>query len=150
RFVKGLDGRGYGPLRELIRPYLLRRLKTDRTIIRDLPEKTEVTAFCGLSRQQAALYQEAVDDLKRTLQNVAGIERRGAILASLTRLKQICNHPSHWLGDGGFDPEASGKFGRLSAIAEEIASRQERVLVFTQFREMTEPLAAHLAGVFGA
>src|SRR5207237_80977 len=61
RFVKGLDGRGYGPLRELIRPYLLRRLKTDRAIIRDLPEKTEVTAFCGLSRQQAALYQQAID-----------------------------------------------------------------------------------------
>src|SRR5207244_4149121 len=150
RFVKGLDGRGYGPLRELIRPYLLRRLKTDRAIIRDLPEKTEVTAFCGLSRQQAALYQQAIDDLKRTLATVAGIERRGAVLASLMRLKQICNHPSHWLRDGGFAPEASGKFGRLTAIAEEIASRQEKALVFTQFREITDPLAAHLAGVFGA
>ncbi|MCA1826792.1 MAG: DEAD/DEAH box helicase [Myxococcales bacterium] len=150
RFVKGLDGRGYGPLRELIRPYLLRRLKTDKAIIRDLPEKTEVTAFCGLSRQQAALYQQAIDDLKRTLATVAGIERRGAVLASLMRLKQICNHPSHWLRDGAFEPAASGKFGRLTAIAEEIASRQEKALVFTQFREMTEPLAEHLAGVFGA
>src|SRR5438270_3251666 len=150
RFVKALDGRGYGPLRELIRPYLLRRLKTDKAIIRDLPEKTEMTAFFGLSRQQAALYQQAVEDLKRTLATVAGIERRGAVLASLMRLKQICNHPSHWLRDGSFAPEASGKFGRLTAIAEEIASRQEKALVFTQFREMTEPIASFLEGIFGA
>jgi non-specific serine/threonine protein kinase len=150
KFVKGLDGRGYGPLRELIRPYLLRRLKTDKAIIRDLPEKTEVTAFCGLSRQQATLYQQAIEDLKKTLATVAGIERRGAVLASLMRLKQICNHPSHWLRDGVFDPAASGKFGRLTAIAEEIASRQEKALVFTQFREMTGPLAGHLQAAFGA
>src|SRR5207302_10684632 len=75
RFVKGLDGRGYGPLRELIRPYLLRRLKTDKAIIRDLPETTEMTAFCGLSRQQAALYQQAIDDLTRTLATVAAPDR---------------------------------------------------------------------------
>ena len=77
------------------------------------------------------------------------MERRGLVLAQLMRLKQICNHPSQLLGDGGFDPEQSGKFQRLAAIAEELAARQERALVFTQFRELTEPLAEFLAGVFG-
>jgi superfamily II DNA or RNA helicase len=150
RFVKKLDRRGYGPLRELTRPYLLRRLKTDKSVIRDLPDKTEVTAFCSLSHRQAALYQQAVEDLARALQAAKGIERRGLVLASLLRLKQICNHPSQWLRDGSFDPSASGKFARLRDLCEEIASRQEKVLVFTQFREMTEPLAAFLAAVFGA
>jgi SNF2 family DNA or RNA helicase len=150
RFVKKLEGRGYGPLRELTRPYLLRRLKTDRNVIRDLPDKTEVTAFCGLSRKQGALYQQAVEDLARALQGAKGIERRGLVLASLMRLKQICNHPSQWLRDGSFEPTASGKFARLRELCEEIASRQDKALIFTQFREMTEPLAAFLAGVFGA
>ena len=150
RFVKALGKSGYAPLRELTRPYLLRRLKTDKSVIRDLPEKTEVTAYCGLSRKQAALYQQSLDDLKQRLAEVSGIERRGLVLASLTRLKQICNHPSQWLRDGSFAPATSGKFTRLAAICEEIASRQQRALVFTQFREMTVPLAEHLRGVFGA
>jgi len=150
RFVKALGASGYAPLRELTRPYLLRRLKTDKNVIRDLPEKTEVAAFCGLSRKQAALYQQTLDELKRKLAAVSGIERRGLVLASLMRLKQICNHPSQWLRDDSFAPAESGKFGRLSAICEEIASRQERALIFTQFREMTAPLAEHLRGVFGA
>ena len=150
RFVKKLDQRGYGPLRELTRPYLLRRLKTDKSVIRDLPDKTEVNAYCALSRQQAALYQETVERLRDSLDGAEGIERRGLVLASLMRLKQICNHPSQWLRDGKFASDASGKFLRLRALAEEIASRQDRVLVFTQFREMTEPLAELLAAVFGA
>jgi non-specific serine/threonine protein kinase len=150
KFVKKLEKRGYGPLRELTRPYLLRRLKTDKDVIRDLPDKTEVTAFCGLTRQQAALYQQTVEDLTRSLKGADGMKRRGLVLASLTRLKQICNHPSQWLGDGDYLPEASGKFARLSALCEEIAARQEKVLVFTQFRELTEPLATHLQQVFGA
>jgi non-specific serine/threonine protein kinase len=150
RFVKALGRSGYAPLRELTRPYLLRRLKTDKSVIRDLPDKTEVTAYCGLSRKQAALYQQSLDDLKQRLAEVSGIERRGLVLASLTRLKQICNHPSQWLRDGSFAPAASGKFTRLAAICEEIASRQERALVFTQFREMTVPLAEYLRGVFDA
>ena len=149
RFVKKLDQRGYGPLRELTRPYLLRRLKTDKSVIRDLPDKTEVTAYCALSRRQAALYQETVIELKESLELTKGIERRGLVLASLMRLKQICNHPSQWLRDGKFAPGESGKFVRLRELAEEIASRQERALVFTQFREMTEPLAEFLGGIFG-
>ncbi len=152
QFVKQLDQREnhrYAPLRALVQPYILRRLKTDRRIIDDLPEKIEVQAFCGLSKRQAALYANMVQELADLLNNVEGIKRRGAVLAYLMRFKQLCNHPSHLLGDGRFAAEDSGKFIRLSEICEEIASRQERALVFTQFREMTDPLAALLAGVFG-
>jgi non-specific serine/threonine protein kinase len=138
-------------LRRLVRPYILRRLKTDKRIITDLPDKTEVTAFCPLTRRQAALYQQAVTDLAERLEapETEGIQRRGIILAFLTRFKQICNHPSQWLGDGGYAPAESGKFNRLRELCEEIAARQEKVLIFTQYREITEPLARHLATVFG-
>ena len=139
----------YAPLRELVRPYILRRMKTDRTIIADLPDKTEVKAFCALSRRQAALYRQAVDELADRLENADGIERRGVVLAALMRLKQICNHPSQWLGDNSWAEDDSGKFARLRDITEEIAARQEKALVFTQFRETTAPLAAFLGSVFG-
>jgi non-specific serine/threonine protein kinase len=152
-FVKSLADRPhnpYGPLRSLVRPYILRRLKTDKTIIADLPDKTEVKAFCPLSRRQAALYQRAVQDLADQLEGAdEGIRRRGIVLASLMRLKQICNHPSQWLGDDSWAEEDSGKLGRLRDIAEVIADKQEKVLVFTQFREVTAPLADFLGGVFG-
>ena len=150
-FVKQLDARPgeYAPLRELTRPYILRRLKTDREVIADLPDKTEMRAYCGLTKLQAALYQQSVRHLAETLERVAGIERRGTILASLLRLKQICNHPSHWLKDDAWAPEASGKFARLRELAEVVADKQEKALVFTQFREMAEPLARFLEGVFG-
>jgi non-specific serine/threonine protein kinase len=149
RYTKELDARGFGPLRELIRPYVLRRLKTDRSVIADLPDKTEVIASCALSRKQAALYQQAVDDLARRLGASAGMQRRGVVLASLTRLKQICNHPSQWLGDGAWSEADSGKLARVRELAEIIAAKQEKLLVFTQFRETTAPLASFLAGVFG-
>ena len=151
-FVKNLAERPhnpYGPLRDLVRPYILRRLKTDKTIIADLPDKTEIKTFCPLSRKQAALYQQAVDDLTRQLEQVDGMKRRGLVLAFLMRLKQICNHPSQWLGDGAWTEDDSGKFARLRDIAEVIAARQEKVLVFTQFKETTAPLAAFLGSVFG-
>jgi non-specific serine/threonine protein kinase len=151
-FVKGLADRPhnpYGPLRELVRPYILRRMKTDRSIIADLPDKTEVNVYCPLSRKQAALYQQAVGDLARQLAEVDGIERRGAVLAFLMRFKQICNHPSQWLGDGAWGESDSGKLGRLRDIAEVLAARQEKALIFTQFRETTAPLAAFLASIFG-
>jgi non-specific serine/threonine protein kinase len=148
-FTKKLDKSSYEPLRELTRPYILRRLKTDKNVIADLPDKTEVTAFCALTKKQAALYQKTIEELARSLVQTEGIERRGLVLASLMRLKQICNHPSQWLRDGGYAPDASGKFARLSALCEEIAVRQEKALIFTQFREMTEPLAAFLEAVFG-
>jgi non-specific serine/threonine protein kinase len=152
RFVKALELRmhdRYAPMRNLVRPYILRRLKTDREIIADLPDKTEMKAFCGLSKKQAALYAASVQELERALHGLEGIKRRGLVLAYLLRFKQICNHPSQLLGDGGYEPEISSKFDRLRALCEEIASRQEKVLVFTQFREMTEPLAAFLGKVFG-
>ncbi|MCJ7528453.1 MAG: DEAD/DEAH box helicase, partial [Methyloceanibacter sp.] len=139
----------YGPLRDLVRPYILRRLKTDKSIIADLPDKTEVKTFCPLSRTQAALYQQAVNDLADQLDDVDGIKRRGIVLAFLMRLKQICNHPSQWLGDGAWAEEDSGKFARLRDIAEVLSTRQEKALIFTQFKETTAPLAAFLGSVFG-
>jgi len=137
------------PLRNLVRPYVLRRMKTDKSIISDLPDKTEVKAYCGLGKKQAALYARTVDELAELLGDVDGMKRRGLVLAYLMRFKQICNHPSQLLGDGAYEPKDSGKFERLRALAEEIAARQEKVLVFTQFREMTGPVAAFLGEVFG-
>jgi non-specific serine/threonine protein kinase len=150
--TKRLAGRphnAYGPLRELVRPYILRRMKTDPAVISDLPDKTEVNAYCLLSRAQAALYEQAVRDLRDRLAVADGMARRGLVLASLVRLKQICNHPSQWLGDDAWRPADSGKWARLAEVAEVVAARQEKVLVFTQFREIAEPLAAHLGTVFG-
>ena len=150
-FVKSLaSGKGdqYAPLRNLVSPYILRRLKTDKTIISDLPEKTEVNAWCGLSKTQAALYQRETRKLAEQLETHDGIKRRGLVLAYLMRFKQICNHPSQLLGDDGYDPSHSGKFARLAQLCEEIASRQEKMLVFTQFRAITGPLAQLLAKQF--
>lgn len=141
--------RSYAPLRQLVQPYILRRLKTDKQVIADLPEKTEVRAFCGLTREQATLYERCVRELAQALARSEGIQRRGLVLAHLMQLKQICNHPAQWQGQGDFTPGRSGKFERLGELCEELAERQERVLVFTQFREMVSPLVQHLAGVFG-
>jgi non-specific serine/threonine protein kinase len=139
----------FAPLRQLVRPYILRRLKSDRSVIADLPDKTEMRALCGLTKRQAMLYEQAVAELADKLANVEGIARRGVVLATLMRLKQLCNHPAQWLGGGDYEPAASGKFQRLAELAAEIASRQEKALVFTQFREMTGPLEHFLAGIFG-
>ena len=151
-FCKSLSARkhnAYAPLRTLVQPYIMRRLKTDQSIISDLPDKTEVTAHCLLSKQQAALYQRSVTELKRAIEEIDGIKRRGTVLAFLMRFKQICNHPSQWLGDNQYIAEHSGKFARLRELCEPIAARQDKVLVFTQFREITEPLASFLAAIFG-
>jgi len=152
-FVKGLADRQenpYAPLRTLVQPYILRRLKTDRSVIADLPDKTEVKAYCPLTKAQAALYQKAVKELADALEDSEGIARRGIVLSYLMRFKQICNHPSQWLGDGSWAEADSGKLVRLREIAGVIASRQEKALVFTQFREMAAPLAAFLTSVFGS
>jgi superfamily II DNA or RNA helicase len=139
----------FGPLRALVRPYILRRLKTDKRVIADLPDKTELKAWCHLSPAQAVLYQRAVEELAAALEDGEGIGRKGVVLSFLMRFKQICNHPSQWLGDGAWNAEDSGKFARLRELAEVIAAKQEKVLVFTQFRETTEPLAAFLGTIFG-
>ena len=152
RFCKSLASGthgGYTPLRRLVQPYVLRRLKTDKRVIADLPDKTEVNAYCLLSRRQAALYTRAVDEMTTAINALEGIERRGVVLAFLMRFKQICNHPSHWLGDGSYAAGDSGKLTRLGELGESIAARQDKVLVFTQFREMTGPLARFLTGIFG-
>ena len=151
QFVKMMESREhkrYAPLRNLVSPYLLRRLKTDKTIITDLPEKSEVKAFCGLTKRQTVLYKKSVDELAKAMEGEGGIKRRGIILAFLMRFKQICNHPSQFLGDGEYRSADSGKFFRLTEICEEIASRQEKAIVFTQFREMTGPLQLLLSAVF--
>ena len=152
RFVKKLQQREeqqFAPLRRLVAPYILRRLKTDRRIIADLPDKTETTRDCRLTRKQVGLYQRVVRSMQRELESVDGIARRGVVLRALMRLKQACNHPSQLSGDGDYRPGDSGKFTRLAEIGEELAERQERTLVFTQFREIIDPLAEHLATVFG-
>jgi non-specific serine/threonine protein kinase len=151
-YAKGLAERThnpYGPLRDLVRPYILRRMKTDKSVIADLPDKTEVKAHCTLSRKQAALYEQTVSDLAEALEGSEGIQRKGVVLATLMRLKQICNHPSQWLKDHAWSEEHSGKFTRLREIAEVVAARQEKMLVFTQFRETTAPLEAFLGRIFG-
>ncbi len=151
-YARGLETRchnPYGPLRELVRPYILRRMKTDKSVIADLPDKTEVKAYCLLSRKQAALYAQTVEELAEALSSADGIQRKGIVLATMMRLKQICNHPSQWLNDGSWAEDDSGKWGRLREIAEVVAARQDKMLIFTQFRETTAPLEAFLATIFG-
>ncbi len=151
-FIKSLEAREenrFAPLRKLVGPYVLRRLKTDRSIIADLPEKTETTRFCHLTKTQIRLYEQTVRQLQSALQNAEGIARRGLVLQTLMRLKQVCNHPSQLIGDGEYVAADSGKFLRLGEVCEELAQRQEKVLVFTQFREIIDALADHLAAVLG-
>jgi non-specific serine/threonine protein kinase len=149
-FSKSLvkDPEGYARLRKVVSPYILRRLKTDKTIISDLPDKVEMKTWSSLTRKQAVLYQKLVDDLRRTIEQTEGIQRKGLILNSLMKFKQLCNHPDQYLGTGGFDENESGKFSRLREICETIHEKRERVLVFTQFREITDPLSEFLAGIF--
>lgn len=153
KYIKRLgqqqDADGYGSLRQLVRPYILRRMKTDPKIAPDLPAKTEVRADCGLTKQQAALYQNVVAELEERLKTADGIARRGLVLGTLMQLKQICNHPAQYLRQESYEPDASGKFERLRLLCEPIVERQEKALVFTQFQSLTEPLAAYLQTVFG-
>ncbi len=152
RFVYRLSARErdqFAPLRGMVGPYILRRLKTDRSIIADLPEKTETTRYCHLTKPQARLYEQVVRRMREALDTVDGMARRGMVLQTLMRLKQICNHPSQLTGDGEYAPTDSGKFRRLAEICEEIAERQEKTLVFTQFREIIDPLTDRLTQVFG-
>jgi non-specific serine/threonine protein kinase len=151
-FIKQLESREenrYAPLRGLVAPYILRRLKTDRRIISDLPQKTEVRAYCGLAKRQAALYTKLVQEMAEAIEGLDGVQRRGLVLAYLMRFKQLCNHPSQLLGDNQYDPDQSGKFARLAELCAQMAARQDKALIFTQFREMTEPLAGFLTPIFG-
>ncbi len=139
---------GYARLRKVISPYILRRLKTDKSVIRDLPDKVEMKTYADMSKKQVLLYSRLVDDIARIIEETDGIQRKGMILSALMKFKQICNHPDQYLGTGAFDEIHSGKFDRLREICETIYAKRERVLVFTQFKEMTEPLREFLAGIF--
>ncbi len=150
KFSKKLstDRSGYSRLRRMISPYILRRLKTDKTIIKDLPDKVEMKTYATLSHKQALLYKRMVDEIKTTLLKKEGMERKGLILSSLMKFKQLCNHPDQYLGTGGYAENDSGKFSRLREICETIYNKREKVLVFTQFKEITEPLCHFLESIF--
>jgi SNF2 family DNA or RNA helicase len=125
-------------------PFILRRLKTDKTIISDLPEKQEIKVWCNLTAEQASLYQATVDDMLERIANSEGMERRGLVLATMAKLKQVCNHPAHLLKDGSRLPGRSGKLERLEEICAEVVERGEKALVFTQYSEFGTMLAPHL------
>ncbi len=135
-------------LRRLTRPFILRRLKTDRTIVPDLPEKMEMNELCTLTKEQVTLYQAVVDDMLRRIDEADGIARKGLVLTAMLRLKQVCNHPAQFLSDGSALPGRSGKLERAGEILDEVLDSGERALVFTQFAEMgsllVEYLSAHL------
>ena len=138
----------YQKLRQMIAPFVLRRLKTDKSIISDLPDKMELVDYVSLSKKQVVLYRQQVRELEQKIGISDGMARRGLILSSITKLKQICNHPDQFLGQSAYAPADSGKFGLLRDLCETIYEKRERVLVFTQYREITEYLSAFLADVF--
>ncbi len=136
-------------LKRLTAPFILRRLKTDKSIINDLPEKLEMKVFCTLTREQGTLYQSIVDELSEQLDSTEGIQRKGLVLATLIKLKQVCNHPAQFLKDGSPLEGRSGKLARLTEMLEEILESGDRSLIFTQFTEMGELLKSHLQSTFG-
>ena len=136
-------------LRRMTAPFVLRRLKSDRSIITDLPDKIEVTDHCALTREQATLYQAVVDDLLAAADDAEGISRRGIVLAGLTKLKQVCNHPAHLLGDGSPLAGRSGKLGRTEELIDELLQVGDQALCFTQFRQWGDLLQPYLARRFG-
>ena len=141
------DPEATAQLRRLVSPFVLRRVKTDPKVIRDLPEKHQARVYCSLTPEQAALYQAAVEQCAERLEENRGITRHGEILRTLTRLKQICNHPENLLHTGGPLEGRSGKLTRLTEILAEVGERGERSLVFTQFAQMARMLAEHLSGL---
>jgi len=136
-------------LRKLVQPFILRRVKTDPTIIQDLPDKLETKVYCSLTPEQATLYQATVEDALRQVEESEGIQRKGQVLSMLTQLKQICNHPAHFLKDGSSLQDRSGKLSRLGEMLEEVLSVDERALIFTQYAEMGTLLQQHLQEIFG-
>ncbi len=136
-------------LKRITGPFLLRRLKTDKSIISDLPEKLDMKLFCTLTREQASLYAAVLKEVEESLEESEGIQRRGLILGTLSKLKQVCNHPAQFLGDNSSIPGRSGKLARLDEMLEEILEVGDRTLIFTQFTEMGEILKRHLQESFG-
>jgi SNF2 family DNA or RNA helicase len=130
------DAEAAARLKRLTGPFILRRLKTDKTIIADLPEKNEMKVFCTLTKEQASLYAAVAEDTIKTIKGAEGIQRKGAVLAALSKLKQVCNHPAQFLGDNSAIPGRSGKLARLTEMLEEALAAGDRALVFSQFAEM--------------
>ena len=151
-YCKRLEGKpeDYAKLKALINPFLLRRMKTDKRIIKDLPEKFEILDYSDLSKKQVVLYRKTVDDTAGLLQEVKGMARRGVVLSAIMKLKQICNHPDQYLGQDVYAPAESGKFEMLRELCETIYEKRERVLVFTQFKEITDYLSDYLESIFHA
>jgi SNF2 family DNA or RNA helicase len=143
------DQEAAAQLRKLVQPFILRRVKTDPTIIQDLPDKLENKVYCTLTPEQATLYQATVDGALQQVEEAEGIKRKGMVLSMLTQLKQICNHPAHFLKDGSSLPDRSGKLARLGEMLEEVLSVDERALIFTQYAEMGALLQQHLQELFG-
>ncbi|MET8351749.1 DEAD/DEAH box helicase [Micromonospora sp. NPDC005206] len=153
RFAEPIERHGDAEAAERLRritgPFVLRRLKTDSSIISDLPEKLEMEVLCNLTAEQAALYRVVVDDMLARIESSDGIERRGLVLATMTRLKQVCNHPAQMLRDGSPLEGRSGKLARLTEILEEVLAAGERALLFTQYAEFGAMLRGHLSARFG-
>lgn len=144
---------GYGALRQVLKPYILRRMKTDKSIIADLPDKVEANVYAGLSKAQAALYTQTLQELEKRLRKEQtggnSMDRRALVFTTLLRLKQICNHPDLYHGASEFEEKDSGKLAVLRDICATIAEKREKVLIFTQFQEMCAPLAQFLRALFG-
>ncbi len=136
-------------LKRLTGPFILRRLKTDKTIIADLPEKNEMKVFCTLTKEQASLYAAVAEDAVKSIDKSDGIQRKGLVLATLSKLKQVCNHPAQFLGDNSAIPGRSGKLARLTEMLEEALAEGDRALVFSQFAEMGAIIQKHLQETFG-
>jgi SNF2 family DNA or RNA helicase len=142
------DADAAGRLRKVTRPYLLRRLKTDRDIVDDLPEKIEIIQDYRLTSEQASLYRTVVDDMMEKIAGSDGIQRRGTVLAAMAKLKQVCNHPAQLLHDGSPVGRRSGKVIRLEEVLAELLAEGDRALCFTQFTEFAELLVPHLSARF--
>ncbi|OZE41498.1 MULTISPECIES: DEAD/DEAH box helicase [unclassified Rhodococcus (in: high G+C Gram-positive bacteria)] len=140
-------------LRAITSPFILRRVKTDPTVISDLPEKNEMTVRANLTAEQAALYKAVVDEMMAQIADAKGMKRKGAVLSALTRLKQVCNHPAHFLSDGSpvlkRGQHRSGKIGLVEDMLDSILGDNEKALLFAQFREFGELVAPYFAERFG-
>lgn len=150
-YCKGLNEHqeGYMKLKSMVAPFMLRRVKTDKSIIADLPEKLESIDYVTLSKKQIVLYRKVVADMEKLIADLDGIQRSGIVLTTIMKLKQICNHPDQYLGQSAYSMEESGKMQVLRDICETIYDKRERVIVFTQFKEITEYLARFLTTIFG-
>lgn len=146
---RGGDALASQQLKRLTRPFILRRVKTDPQVISDLPAKNEMKIFCNLTREQATLYEAVVRDSLRRIEEAEGMARRGIVLATLLKLKQVCNHPAQFLGDGSALAGRSGKLARLAEMLSEVRAVRERALVFTQFSEMGKLLQTYLQTELG-